>query len=146
MFKPFFLSRARCSDLSQFIGDKSHHFIHQNFDKIGHITLQRLQLVQYEKPIMINPEKGIPFDLPAMIVLLQQTKKKFRVIDFLTEHIDYSDEAPLILFCGGSMVDGQLPYIEITPEDMSIKSIPLTEKLEHEHCYQLHYTPAAAAA
>lgn len=88
---------------------------------------------------MINAAEGTPFDLPAAISLLKNRKGK--IFDHIIKQGFLSEEKPLILFCGGSIVDGGIPYIKITSfaEDaLEIGVVPTSYKKECNG-YQLRY-------
>ncbi len=141
MFTPFLLNRGNVT-LSQFIASAadSHQFI-ASFGDIKNIAPENLKMVYCERPMYINPKEGIPFDLQATIVLLRHRTKSSEVIEYLTKDISYSHERPLILFCGGSMVGSELPYIKLVPNStaLEIASMPFSHVLGNANCYQLHY-------
>jgi|GEM_PF-5913362 len=110
-------------------------------EKITFISPERLKIIPCPAPRTDDTFEGIPFDLPALMQLLDIERKYMEILTF---NKNASEENPLIIFCTGSSIENnETLYIMITDKKSDIYTIGATKfnrtDIHLKNAYQLRY-------
>lgn len=141
MFTTFFLRRKPVSALNKIFGTSQ--IYHPDVAKITRIQPELLKVVPCAKPTVVNrSDHGIPVDIDAMMLMLSGPKDQC-ILPYLVDKLKdkFAKKEPLTFFCGGSTINGNVPFVTIPTqagEPILIGQVPPTCK-ECTNGYQLFY-------
>ncbi len=112
-------------------------------EKIVLVSHANLKVLPCPAPQTDDQSEGIPLDLPEMMQVLSEDKSFFSL---LTEGKVASKEDPILIFCNGSVINGEAPYIQITDTTSrayEVSSTPFNRSdINLKNGYQVRYVPA----
>lgn len=142
MFKVL-LRRKNALNPPSWVRSVSHRILPEAIEKITYITPERLIVLPCSTaPEVIACQKNIPFDLPAILWLLTKTTDATTILQKILENKTFSEKQPLFLFLPGSILNDELPLLQITSNsitEIEISSAPLNDPTVWKNAYQLRY-------
>lgn len=118
-----------------------HHEFVGAIEKIGIITPELLHVLPCNNPAEVNTATGVPFDLPALLLLLTDEEHRCDILNHIAKDASPSEKEPLFIFCPGSKIDGELACIQLlnlSPMKFEITTVDYSDK-RHWNARQLRY-------
>ncbi len=146
MFQPFFLSRNKLHKIAELFSEEPYKSAKAEFFPgvlaIDFIEPELLELIPCKRPLTVF-ENVIPFDVQSLSSALTRHANVRKYI-FTLAHEYHGN--PITLFCSGSKILGEIPFLKLPPTTMSTTQIGLIDNDydgSMENTFQLVYRIAS---